>query len=154
RRAEQAHRESEVRRRLIIDTAYDAFVAMDAEGRITDWNRQAETTFGWSREQALGQPLADLIVPPRLREAHWRGLRHFLGAGHGGVLNKGIELPALVRDGRECPVELTISPIRSEGSQFFSAFVHDISERKRAETALAEERNLLRSLIDNLPDYI
>ena len=64
--------------RLILDSAYDAIVAMDATGRIVDWNRQACTTFGWSREEVLGRSLAETIVPPSYREAHTRGLAHFL----------------------------------------------------------------------------
>src|SRR5207245_5287928 len=106
------------------------------------------------REEALWRQLADLIIPVRFREEHQRGLREFLATGRGPLLNQRIEVNALHRDGHEFPVELTISPIRMGSRYFFSAFVHDITARKRAEKALADERNLLRSLIDNMPDYV
>ena len=97
---------SELQTRMILDTAYDAVVAMDSNGRIIDWNRQAAVTFGWSREEALGRNLAETIVPPSYREAHARGLARFLETGAGPVLNQRIEISALRRDGREFPVGL------------------------------------------------
>jgi PAS domain S-box-containing protein len=148
-RAEQALRASEERARLVIDTAYDAFIAIEGHGLVTDWNSQAERTFGWSRQEALGQPLRDLIVPPQYRAAHERGLRHFLATGEGPVLNKHIELSAVRRDGQEFPVELTISPLRWGPGHVFNAFVRDISQRKRAERELTRHaRELARSNAD------
>jgi PAS domain S-box-containing protein len=89
--------------------------------------------FGRSRQEMLGQPLAEKIIPERYREAHCRGLGRFLTTGDGPVLNKRIEITALRRDGSEFPVELSISPAKRAGTVFFSAFVRDITERKRAE---------------------
>jgi PAS domain S-box-containing protein len=123
--------------RSILDSAHEAFVSMDATGKIVDWNPQAEATFGWSREEAIGRTLGDTIVPRAHREAHWRGLNHFLVTGEGPLMNKRVEVEALHRDGHELPVEVTISPIRRNGSWVFNAFLHDISERKRSEEALA-----------------
>jgi PAS domain S-box-containing protein len=134
--AKEAAEDSARRTRLIIDTAYDAFVAMDAAGSITDWNHQAELTFGWRREEILGRTVADTIVPPQHREAHWRGLRHFLASGEGPVLGRRIELTALHRDGHEFQVEITIASVPLGGSHLFTAFVHDITERKQAEAEL------------------
>src|SRR3989441_965741 len=74
KQAEDTLRESEERIRSVVDTAHEAFIAMDSEGRITDWNHQAESTFGWSRSEVTGQPLAQTIIPPQYREAHRRGL--------------------------------------------------------------------------------
>ena len=125
--------------RLILDSAYDAIVAMDATGRIVDWNRQACTTFGWSREEVLGRSLAETIVPPSYREAHTRGLAHFLASGEGPVLNQRIEVSALRRDGQEFPVELTITHVRVDQADLFYAFVRDITERRQSE----EERSRL-----------
>jgi PAS domain S-box-containing protein len=133
KRIQEALRESEERTRLIIETALDAVITINAEGWITGWNAQAESFFGWSREEAVGRPLAPLIIPPQFREAHERGLRHFLATGEGPVLNRRIELTALYRGEREFPVELSISPIQSDEGFAFSAFVRDISERKQAE---------------------
>ena len=141
--AEQALRESEERTRTILDTAFDAYVGMDAEGRITLWNAQAEATFGWSAEEARGRFLADTIIPIAYRERHRRGLKHFLATGEGPRLNRRLELSALRRDGREFPVELTIWPLRLGSTFHFSAFIHDITERKRAEEVLAERARLI-----------
>jgi sigma-B regulation protein RsbU (phosphoserine phosphatase) len=81
----------------------------------------------------MGRPLADLIVPPRYRDAHWRGLEKFMKSGKGPILNKRIELMAVHRDGHEFPVEMTVSPVRVRGGFSFNAFMHDISERKEVE---------------------
>src|SRR5712691_4418183 len=133
---------SEQRYRQIVETALDAFVGMDSNGLITDWNAQAETIFGWSRSEAIGQVLSQLIVPDRYRDAHNHGLRHFLASGEGPVLNNMLELTAVHRDGREFPVELTVSAIRTGEAHRFAAFVRDITERKRSE---AKFRQLLEA---------
>jgi PAS domain S-box-containing protein len=138
KRVEEALRTSEERTRQIIDTAYDAFVAIDDRGLITDWNRQAETTFGWSREEIIGKPLVETIIPPQYREAHKRGLQRFLATTEGLVLNKRIEVPVLHRDGHEFSVELTIWPTRAGKSYRFNAFLHDITERKKIEQEKAD----------------
>jgi two-component system sensor histidine kinase/response regulator len=137
--------------RQILESALDAFVGMDSNGLITDWNVQAEIIFGWLRSEATGQILSKMIIPERYRDAHERGLRHFFASGEGPVLNKRIEISALHRDGREFPVELTISAISGGGTHCFVAFVRDITERKRSEQELlaakeaAEELNRAKS---------
>ncbi len=131
--AEKQLKESKDRFRQILDTAAEAFVAMNGAGEITGWNRSAEETFGWPSEKALGRQLADVIVPERYREAHSRGIEKFLKTGKGPIMNKRIELMALHRDGREFPVEMTVSPVRVRGGFSFNAFMHDISERKQVE---------------------
>jgi PAS domain S-box-containing protein len=142
KRAEAQLRESTSNARSIIDSAYDAFVAMDGAGNITAWNRAAEETFGWPSTKAIGRRLADTIVPERYREAHALGLDKFLRSGKGAILNKRIELMALHRDGREFPVEMTVSPVRVRGGFTFNAFIHDISERKRFEQEAIRLRDL------------
>jgi two-component system sensor histidine kinase/response regulator len=129
------------RTRLIVDSAYDAYVAMDANGIIVDWNRQAELAFGWTREQAIGRLLHDLIIPPAYRAAHVAGVRRFLETGEGPLLNRRVEVQALRRDGSEFHAELTISPIRYSTEWIFSAFLHDITERKQAEAELRQARD-------------
>jgi PAS domain S-box-containing protein/diguanylate cyclase (GGDEF)-like protein len=138
RLAEEALHASQERARLIIESALDAFVAMDAKGVVVDWNKQSEQIFGWSREDALGRDLAETIIPGRHREAHRQGLTRFLETGQGPVLNKRIEITALHRDGREFPVELVITPIRLTDGNVFGGFVRDISDRK------AQEEKILR----------
>jgi len=132
-RSATALRESEERVRVVLDTALDAVIIIDDKGLITSWNREAEKIFGWAREESIGQNLASVIIPPRYREAHERGLKHFLATQEEAVLNKRIEITALRRDGREFPVELAITPNRLGDRFIFSAFLRDITERKQAE---------------------
>jgi PAS domain S-box-containing protein len=138
----------EQRTRSIIETANDAVVGMDASGLITDWNRAAEATFGWSREEAIGRVLAETVIPERYREAHRMGFERYLATGEGPVLNDRIELEALHREGHEFPVELTISPLHVGESTTFIAFVHDITERKKADEALRESEAALRDVLE------
>jgi PAS domain S-box-containing protein len=139
-RSEAALRESEERMRLTLDHSLDAVIMADHEGRIMTWNPRAEQLFGWSRDEVLGRALADTIVPPSHREAHRRGIERYLATGEGPVLNRLIEMPARRRDGTEIPVEMAITPVRFGGAIIFSAFLRDISERKRVE---AERAGLL-----------
>ena len=132
---------NEERTRIIIESANDAFVGMDAQGHITDWNPQAEHIFGWKKAEVIGSLLEEVIIPPQFREAHRIGLAHFLQTGIGPALNKRIVLSALRRNEEEFPVELTISAIREGEVVRFAAFLHDITERKKTEhrlTYLAE----------------
>jgi len=129
--------------RSIIDTSHDAFVGMDGKGYVINWNRQAEVIFGWERDQALGRPLADLIIPQQYREAHKKGLEKYLATGNGPILNRRIELTAVHRNGREFPVELAVSPLSMGKTVIFNAFLHDISDRKKAEK---ERESLIQEL--------
>ena len=133
-----ALRASQEKLQIIIDTALDAVVLMDAEGLITHWSSHAESIFGWPREEAVGQALHETIIPPRYRKAHVRGLERFLASGKGRVLNARVEFSALHRDGHEFSVELSIVPIKMADKYEFSAFIRDITERKRMEEALRE----------------
>src|SRR5215831_3857587 len=141
KRLEEELRASEERQRLIVDNAHDAFVAMSADGLIAGWNRQAEITFGWPRAEAVGRVLSETIIPPQFREAHQRGLARFLAAGEGPVLNRVLEVPALRRDGREFPAEITIAPVRVGEQYLFAAFIRDVTERKRAQEELRRAKD-------------
>ncbi len=147
--AETALQASEERMRLIVETALDAVITMDGAGVITGWNPQAETTFGWTRAEALGQTLAHTIVPERYREAHRRGLERYLATGEAKVLGKRIELSALHRDGREFDIDLSITPLRIDGAPSFSAFVRDITEQKLARQRLHSQLERL-TLLDQI----
>ena len=106
---------------------------MDERGIVTYWNPSAERTFGIARSEAVGRPVAELVIPERLRAAHRAGLERFLADGTGPVLDRSVEIVALRGDGTEIPVELTISALRDGEHWTFYAFVRDISERKASE---------------------
>lgn len=133
-----ALRESQQKLQTLVDTSLDAVVMADAEGRIVGWNHQASAIFGWSREEILGQPMILTIIPQRYRDAYAQGLKHFLTAGEGPVMNRMTETHALHRDGHEFPVELAISAVMIQGKPEFSAFIRDITDRKRVEAELRE----------------
>ena len=138
RRNEEALRESEVRTRLILDTALDAVMTINEHGIVKEWNPQAERIFGWRYDEAVGRRLSELLIPPRYRTAHDNGLRHFVATEAGPLLNRRVEITAVRRDGSEFPVELSVVPYRVGEAWLFSGFVRDITERKRAEAALRE----------------
>ncbi|MFQ5873894.1 MAG: PAS domain S-box protein, partial [Dehalococcoidia bacterium] len=151
RRAEDALRWSEERHRRIIETAHDAFVSIDSNGSITDWNAQAEMIFGWPRQEAVGRKLTEILIPTRDQEAHERGLARFLATGEGPLLGQRVEISALHRDGHEFPVEITITPAKAGNGFFFNAFVRDITDRLRAEEALKESEERFRGIFDQSP---
>jgi PAS domain S-box-containing protein len=143
--AEEALRASEQHFREIVNTAHEAFVSMDESGRITAWNPEAEATFGWSEDEAIGRSLGETIIPPVHRGAHGRGLQQFLSSGHAALLNRRLEFEALHRDGHEFPVEMTITAVRVGGRYTFNSFLHDISERKQAEQALRRLADIIEA---------
>ena len=140
--------------RLIIDTALDAVITMDAQGAITDWNKQAEIVFGWTNAEAIGQHMSDLIIPERLRVDHERGIRHFLATGDGPILRRRIEVTAVRRNGVEFPVELEVSPMRLGQDWVFSAFIRDITDSKLAEEKVRESELNLRLLTETIPEML
>jgi two-component system sensor kinase FixL len=144
---------NEERMRLILDGAYDAFVSIDSQGRITDWNPQAEATFGWSKSEALGKLLSETIIPIKYREAHQKGLQHFLSTGNSSILNRRVQMTALNREGEIFPVELTISPLKIGGTYLFNAFIHDITEREMAEQKQTQLVRELESANQELKDF-
>ena len=146
RAAETALLQSQERNRAIVDTALDGVITIDAAGIVTEWNAQATAIFGWTREEAMGKLLSDTIIPERDREAHAQGIRAYLKTGVGPVLNRRIEIAARHREGREFPVELAVSPARIGEAYIFSAFVRDITDRRRAERRLASQYAVTRVL--------
>jgi PAS domain S-box-containing protein len=154
KQVEEALRQSEEQNRAIVESAHDAFIVIDSDGIITNWNPQAEKTFGWTREEALGRLLTETIIPTQYREAHKQGLAHFLATGEGQVLNKRIELTAIHREGHEFSVELTITPIKMGSRYIFSAFLHDITERKHAEQQIVKARDFYLTLFEAFPTLI
>jgi len=154
KRAEEAFRRAEQQARSIVDSALDAVIAMDADGVVTNWNKQAEQIFGWARSEALGRRMSDTIIPEQYRASHERGLRHFLTTGQGPVLNRRIEITGVRRDGTEFPVELTVTPLKSGDTWTFTSFIRDISERKRSEEQLRESELHLRRMTETIPEML
>jgi PAS domain S-box-containing protein len=142
-------RESETRNRAVLENALDSVVGMNASGLITDWNAQAEATFGWRREEVIGRRMDEVIIPPQHRAAHARGLQRFLDTGKSEILGRRIELNALTRDGREIPVELSITTPTLGGEPVFYAFVRDLTEAKRMEAERARLERLSATVNDN-----
>jgi PAS domain S-box-containing protein len=142
---ERELKRSEVRKAAIVDSALDCIVTIDHEGCITEFNPPAEHTFGYRRDEVLGKHLADVIIPPSLREKHRQGFARYLATGEARVLGKRIEMTAVRADGSEFPVELAIARIPLEGPPFFTGYLRDITERKRAEQKF-------RGLLESAPD--
>src|SRR5205085_2500977 len=138
KRTEGALRESELRKRAILESALDCVITMDQEGRVIDWNPAAERTFGYASNEVVGKDMAELIIPPAFRAGHRQGLKRYLATGQGSVLGKRLELSALRADGTEFPIELTIIYIALDGAPMFTGYLRDITERKQVEAELAE----------------
>jgi PAS domain S-box-containing protein len=117
--------------RGILDTALDCIVTIGADGRVLEFNTAAERIFGFSRQEAVGKELAELIIPPRMREQHRRGLAHYLKTGEGPVIGKRIEIAGVRKDGSEILVELAITALKIDSSPVFTAYLRDITERVR-----------------------
>lgn len=119
------HRLEKKRLRLqeIIDSAYDAYIAMDEEGKVIGWNRSAEHLFGWTLPEAMGKSVADLIVPEDSREAHRKGLARYRETGISHALYKPVHMHALHKRGHQLPVQMVITPIKLEGRLEFFAFI-------------------------------
>jgi hypothetical protein len=146
RQAEQALRDSEARKSAILESALDCVITIDHEGRIIDFNPAAERTFGYERGEVAGKPMAELIIPPSLRARHREAFARYLATGASAIIGGRIELTGMRADGSEFPVELSITRGDLSGQPFFTAYLRDITERKRA----GEERaRLAKGLIQS-----
>ncbi len=141
---------SEERVRSLLDAMQEAFIVIDHEAKIIEWSARAAATFGWSREEAIGQGV-DLIIPSAHWEAHAGGMARFLATGVGPILGKRIELEAVHRAGHTFPIEIMISAQRAGDSRLFNALAHDISERKAADAALRASERRLSAVVHNAP---
>lgn len=117
----------------IIETAHEAFIGVDLDGIVTDWNTESERMFGWRRHEAIGRPLAELVVPQRYHDSFWRAIREFRVTGHTGVLGQRRERIVARRNGDEFAIEMTVGIAGIGERSFFSIFLHDISLRKRVD---------------------
>ncbi len=146
RAAEEALRESEERFRELAASAQDAIIMLDADGRVSYWNRSAERVFGWSSDEILGKELHLFVVPGEEIESYRKGFLHFRRTGEGPLVGKILELVARRKDGREIPVEFSVSALKVKGQWHAISILRDITERKQAEEALRRsEKRLSRA---------
>ena len=145
---------SEKRSRQILETSFDAFVGMDATGRIVDWNAQAEKMFGWPSSTVAGRLLSETIIPPLHRIPYDAIVAKMLVEGQELVQSKRFEIVASCLNGPEIPVEITISALLSEETHKFAVFVRDLSDTKRADEKIREGSELVKLLLDSTPEAI
>lgn len=140
--------QSELRLKALFTSAPDGIIVIDQDQVILDWNPKAEIIFGYPAKEVMGRPMSETIIPHKYREAHKKGMQHFLETGVGPVLNKTIEITALHKAGHEFYINLSISNVLLDGKWIFIAFLSDISERKNTEEQLIrKEAELLQSKI-------
>lgn len=138
---------------LLVEASPNALIMADAEGKIVLVNARTETLFGYSRVELLGQKV-ERLVPERFRGHHPGMRRGFSYNPIARPMGAGRDLYGLRKDGTEVPIEIGLNPVKTDEGMCILASIIDISERKRTEELMQRERNLLRTLIDNLPDYI
>ena len=131
--AEDLLRVSEEESASIVHAALDCIITMDHRGEVVDFNPAAEATFGYSRDEAVGRQLADLIIPPELRDAHQRALGTYVQEGRATILNRRLELVGMRADGSTFPVELTVTRLGTREPPVFAGFIRDISDRRALE---------------------
>src|SRR5882672_9716939 len=136
KKAEQSLAESESLKSAILESSLDGLITIDHLGNIVEFNPAAAAMFGIPREQALGKAMAEMFIPPRLRDAHHHGFARYLVTGEGPILGKRLELEGMRADGAEFPIELTITAIKSRSGTLFTAFIRDITERKESEARI------------------
>jgi two-component system cell cycle sensor histidine kinase/response regulator CckA len=136
----------------VIESALDAVITIDHEGTILEFNPAAERKFGRARADVLGKEMAELLIPPALREHHRRGLARLVETDDGPILGTRVEVPALRADGTEFPIELAITRLPLDGRPVFTSYVRDISQRKSAEKALRDSEEKYRLLFADHPN--
>ena len=148
---DESIRASQARAQMLVDAALDAIITIDEGGKIIDWNAQAEPIFGHAAEDAIGCDMADLIVPPALRQGHRDGMARYLQTGNIKIIGKRVEVSGLRADGTEFPMELSISKMQQGGQYFFTAYIRDISARKRAEKDVSWSLELMTLVFNSSP---
>ena len=159
--AEKALTESEARKAAILESALDCIVTIDTDGKVIEINPAAESTFGYTRDEAVGKSMSELIIPPHFRRRHEQGLARYLATGRSTIMGKRVEVSAMRSDGSEIPVELTITAIGQLPRPIFTAFIRDLTERKQAEAErkrseqeLRKSEERYRVMVENAHDII
>jgi PAS domain S-box-containing protein len=152
RQTEAAIRESEARKSAIVEASLDAIITIDERGVVLEFNASAETMFGRARDRVVGQEMAELLIPPRLRARHRLGLRRHLATGESRVIGRRVEVTGCRADGTEFPAELAITRIEASGRTLFTAHIRDLTERVDAEQAVRDSEDRYRRLVELSPD--
>ena len=139
-----ALRESEAKFRSVMESAIDAIISGDAEGKVRSWNSAATALFGLTEAEVIGRPI-EVIIPERYRESHDKGIRRVSSGGPSHVIGKTVELAAIRKDGTEFPVELSLATWFLDEKRYYTGIIRDISERKQAEQKF---RSVTESAID------
>jgi PAS domain S-box-containing protein len=139
---------SEARQRAVLEAALDAVVSIDHEARVTYVNTAFERTFGYRATEIIGRELAEVIVPPALREAHRNGISRYLATRQPHILGQRMEVSGMRVDGTEFPVELTVTRTGLPGPPSFTGFLRDITERRLAHQELMASRARLVAASD------
>jgi PAS domain S-box-containing protein len=126
---------TESRFRSVAESANDAIITADKTGNITFWNKRAQTIFGYLKEEAVGQPLT-MLMPEKYRGAHLKGMERFYSTGQGRIIGQVVEMHALKKDGKEFPIELTLTDWETYDGKFVTGIIRDITKRKQEEEAL------------------
>jgi protein-histidine pros-kinase len=145
----EARRKAERQFRDLLESAPDAMVIVDAQGKIVLVNSQAVALFGWRHEEMLGQPI-ELLVPQRLRAAHPGHRAAFFAQPKPRQMGAGLELHGLRKDNSEFPVEISLSPIQTEGGLLIASAIRDATERKRSEQILQEANRMKSEFLANM----
>ncbi|MCG7908872.1 MAG: PAS domain S-box protein [Candidatus Thiodiazotropha taylori] len=147
-------RESEAFKSAIVENAMLAVITIDEHGKVVEFNPAAVEIFGYEKERAIGSNLADLIIPKSMRQAHKKGLQHFMDTGDTRVLGKRMELSAMRADSSEIPVEMSISSNRVGGSSYLTAFITDLTEKHSAEAAIRFSEDQYRAIFNTASDAL
>ena len=153
-RAQQAVRVSESRKRAVLASSLDAVITMDHEGRVVEFNRAAEELFGYPESATLGKEMAELVIPPSLRDRHREGLRRHLETGESTILGRRLELAAMRADGEEFPVELAVNRIAESYPPMFTGTIRDITSRLKAQQEREEARAQLEAILQGVADAV
>lgn len=128
----------EARLRATVESALDGIVSIDGRGAVVGFNPAAEAIFGWKKDEILGRPMVDMIVPQQYRQAHREGFARYVQTREAHIMNQHIEITALRRGGSEFPIELALTAIRQNGEDIFTAYIRDITERKQMQDQVRE----------------
>ncbi|GAA4447368.1 PAS domain S-box protein [Novipirellula rosea] len=153
-RIQNSLRRSESLNQALLQSSLDSIVAMNAAGEIVEFNRAAEQTFGYSRAQALGRSVEELMIPNDLRAEHKRGLAHYLATGEERIVGRRVRTTAQRSNGETFPIELTVVPAEIDGEQLFAAYLRDLTLTLRSEQELHRTTELLQAIADGTTDAI